>query len=550
MDKIRAVISGGEKPPVDTDNDHNTDFEADRKMPDLDIVVSKSQEFDPVTSHLVNDIMEDEYAAVHVEDDSPYPEVRAAVPSTDDPTLPQNTIRAWVIGLILTTVGCGMNMLFSFHSPSFAITTFVTSILAWPIGNFWAWIVPDWKIFGASLNPGPFNVKEHTIITIMANVSFGTGAAYATDILLAQNMFYKSNFGWGYNLLLIWSTQCIGFAFGGVLRRFVVDSPGAIWPLNLVTATFLTNMHINENHTANGWKISRLAFFVIVFVASFVWYWFPGYIFQALSYFSWITWIKPNNVIINQVFGSSSGLGMIPNNIALDWNQIAGYIGSPLIPPASVIATIFGSIVVIFWIVVPAIHYSNTWYSQYLPISSTGSFDRFQQTYNVSKIIDHKTLSFNEAEYKKYSPLFLSTTFAISYGLSFASILATITHTICFHGRDLIASLKAKEKPDVHNRLMKAYKPVPKWWYLVVFLVFFGMSIATVRAWPTEMPVWGLVFALIIAIIFLLPVAIIYAKTNIAVGLNVVTEFIVGFVLGGRPLCMMLFKACIRICRS
>ena len=550
MDKIRAVISGGEKPPVDTDNDHNTDFEADRKMPDLDIVVSKSQEFDPVTSHLVNDIMEDEYAAVHVEDDSPYPEVRAAVPSTDDPTLPQNTIRAWVIGLILTTVGCGMNMLFSFHSPSFAITTFVTSILAWPIGNFWAWIVPDWKIFGASLNPGPFNVKEHTIITIMANVSFGTGAAYATDILLAQNMFYKSNFGWGYNLLLIWSTQCIGFAFGGVMRRFVVDSPGAIWPLNLVTATFLTNMHINENHTANGWKISRLAFFVIVFVASFVWYWFPGYIFQALSYFSWITWIKPNNVIINQVFGSSSGLGMIPNNIALDWNQIAGYIGSPLIPPASVIATIFGSIVVIFWIVVPAIHYSNTWYSQYLPISSTGSFDRFQQTYNVSKIIDHKTLSFNEAEYKKYSPLFLSTTFAISYGLSFASILATITHTICFHGRDLIASLKAKEKPDVHNRLMKAYKPVPEWWYLVVFLVFFGMSIATVRAWPTEMPVWGLVFALIIAIIFLLPVAIIYAKTNIAVGLNVVTEFIVGFVLGGRPLCMMLYKACIRICRS
>ena len=542
MDKIRAVISGGEKPPVDTDNDHNTDFEADRKMPDLDIVVSKSQEFDPVTSHLVNDIMEDEYAAVHVEDDSPYPEVRAAVPSTDDPTLPQNTIRAWVIGLILTTVGCGMNMLFSFHSPSFAITTFVTSILAWPIGNFWAWIVPDWKIFGASLNPGPFNVKEHTIITIMANVSFGTGAAYATDILLAQNMFYKSNFGWGYNLLLIWSTQCIGFAFGGVLRRFVVDSPGAIWPLNLVTATFLTNMHINENHTANGWKISRLAFFVIVFVASFVWYWFPGYIFQALSYFSWITWIKPNNVIINQVFGSSSGLGMIPNNIALDWNQIAGYIGSPLIPPASVIATIFGSIVVIFWIVVPAIHYSNTWYSQYLPISSTGSFDRFQQTYNVSKIIDHKTLSFNEAEYKKYSPLFLSTTFAISYGLSFASILATITHTICFHGRDLIASLKAKEKPDVHNRLMKAYKPVPEWWYLIVFLVFFGMSIATVRAWPTEMPVWGLVFALIIAIIFLLPVAIIYAKTNIAVGLNVVTEFIVGYVLPGRPIAMMLFK--------
>ena len=126
---------------------------------------------------------------------------------------------------------------------------------------------------------------------------------------------------------------------------------------------------------------------------------------------------------------------------------------------------------VIFWIVVPAIHYSNTWYSQYLPISSTGSFDRFQQTYNVSKLSTIK-LYHSMKRNTKSTPFVLSTTFAISYGLSFASILATITHTICFHGRDLIASLKAKEKPDVHNRLMKAYKPVPEWWYLVVFLVF------------------------------------------------------------------------------
>ncbi|RCK59579.1 Sexual differentiation process protein isp4 [Candida viswanathii] len=535
-------INEKEHPAVTGDTPVGEDYEADRKVPNLDIVCSQSQEFDPVTSNLIKDIVDDEYAAVQVEDDSPYPEVRAAVPSTDDPTLPQNTIRAWVLGLILTTVGSGMNLLFSFHSPSFAITTFVTSILAWPIGRFWAWCIPDWKIFGVSLNPGPFNIKEHTIITIMANVSFGGGAAYATDILLSQNKFYNSDFGWGFALLLIWSTQCIGFAFGGLMRRFVVDNPSAIWPLNLVTATFLTNMHINENHQANGWKISRLAFFLITFVGSFVWYWFPGYIFQALSYFSWITWIKPDSVIINQVFGSSSGLGMIPNNIALDWNQIAGYIGSPLIPPASVIATIFASIVLIFWIVVPAVHYSNTWYSQYLPISSSGSYDRFQQSYNVSRIINSETLTFNEQAYKEYSPLFLSTTFAISYGLSFASILATITHTVCFHGREIYDQFRVKQKPDVHNRLMKAYKPIPEWWYGIVFLIFFGMSIAVVRAWQTEMPVWGLVVALLIGAFFLLPVAIIFAKTNIAVGLNVISEFIVGYAIPGRPMAMFLFK--------
>jgi hypothetical protein len=48
-----------------------------------------------------------------------------------------------------------------------------------------------------SLNPHPFNMKEHTIIVVMANASFAGGAAYATDILLAQEVFYKQFFGWG-----------------------------------------------------------------------------------------------------------------------------------------------------------------------------------------------------------------------------------------------------------------------------------------------------------------------------------------------------------------
>lgn len=32
------------------------------------------------------------------EEDSPYPEVRAAVANTDDPEMPSNTLRVWVIG--------------------------------------------------------------------------------------------------------------------------------------------------------------------------------------------------------------------------------------------------------------------------------------------------------------------------------------------------------------------------------------------------------------------------------------------------------------------
>lgn len=535
MDKIRAVLSNEKLAATE---EHKIGSSDDGE---LALVVSKSQEYDPTDNAIAAQISNDEYAAVHVEDDSPYPEVRAAVPSSDDPTVPQNTIRMWVIGMILTTIGCGMNTLFSFHSPAFSITTYVTSILAYPIGRAWDRVIPNKKIFGMELNPGPFNLKEHAIVTIMGSVSFGGGAAYATDILLAQNKFYNSDFGVGFALCAIWSTQIIGFSMAGMCRRILVEAPSAIWPSNLVSATFLTNMHINENHRANGWKISRLAFFATVFVCCFCWEFIPVYIWTGLQYFAWPTWIRPNNVKLNQVFGASSGLGLMP--ITFDWNQVAGYIGSPLIPPATTIITIFLSIVVIFWIVVPAVYFSNTWYSKYLPLSSSGSYDRYQSSYNVSRIVDKTTLSFKLKEYQEYSPLFISSTFAISYGLSFASIIATLVHTALFHGKDIIRQIKLKDKPDVHLRLMRQnYKGIPEWWYGIVFLGSFGLAIATIRAWNTEMPVWSLIVALLIAWVFLLPVGIIYSLTNIAVGLNVVTEFIIGYMIPGKPLAMMFFK--------
>ena len=52
---------------------------------------------------------------------------------------------------------------------------------------------------------------------------------------------------------------------------------------------------------------------------------------------------------------------------------------------------------------------------------SDNSFDNTGGSYDVTRILSNGTV-FDQAKYEAYSPLFLSTTFAISYGLSFASI--------------------------------------------------------------------------------------------------------------------------------
>lgn len=103
-------------------------------------------------------------------------------------------------------------------------------------------------------------------------------------------------------------------------------------------------------------------------------------------------------------------------------------------------------------------------------ISSRISFDRFGNSYDVSQIInDDATL--NIEKYKAYSPLFLSTTFAISYGLSFASITATITHTFLYFRKQIWVQSRRSmsEQPDIHARLMSKYPQVPEWWYMIIF---------------------------------------------------------------------------------
>lgn len=84
----------------------------------------------------------------------------------------------------------------------------------------------QFKLFGMpfSLNPGPFNMKEHTLIVVMANVNVAGGVAYATDTITAQRGFYKQDLGWGFNLLLCISTQMTGYGLAGVFRKVLV------WP--------------------------------------------------------------------------------------------------------------------------------------------------------------------------------------------------------------------------------------------------------------------------------------------------------------------------------
>lgn len=102
--------------------------------------------------------------------------MRAVVRNYDE-DVPVSTLRAWVIGMVLTTVCSGVNALFYLRYPVISIGPYVVQLVSYPMGVLWHKVMPDVTIgsgrFAVRVNPGPFNVKEHVLIVVMANAAFG-----------------------------------------------------------------------------------------------------------------------------------------------------------------------------------------------------------------------------------------------------------------------------------------------------------------------------------------------------------------------------------------
>lgn len=64
-------------------------------------------------------------------------------------------------------------------------------------------------------------------------------------------------------------------------------------------------------------------------------FWFPSYIFTALSTFSWMTWISPNNIHLTAVTGMSGGVGLNPWP-TFDWNNLTVWLTPLTIPTFSI----------------------------------------------------------------------------------------------------------------------------------------------------------------------------------------------------------------------
>ncbi|CAM0135682.1 hypothetical protein VKS41_005340 [Umbelopsis sp. WA50703] len=484
--------------------------------------------------HQKDDIKDEENASFdgHDEDNSPIEEVAAVVPNTDDPTIPVWTFRVFSLGIIFTALLAFVNQFFWYRAMALTLTPLIIQLVSFPIAKIMEKVIPRSRFF----NPGPFTMKEHVLITVMANCSYQT--SYAVDVITVQQLWYKQNIGWGGGFLLVMTTQLVGYGMAGVLRPYLVYPASMVWPSNLVNISLFRSLHIKDENWTGP---SRLKWFLMVFSGMFIYYWLPGYFFQVLTYFSWVCWIKPDNVVLSQLTGAQNGLGMLA--VSFDWSTITSYLLSPLIVPYWATANITVGFALISWCIVPILYYTNVWGAKAYPIVSEDLYTLGGDLWNNSMVLNPDN-TLNATAYEEYGPARLTVLFAFTYGIMFAGLTSVLTHTVLFHGKQIVQQYKRSrtDDEDVHMRLMKAYPEVPSWWYYTTYVVAFGISFGVIYAWPIELPWWGLILSLALSAIFILPIGIITAITNQTPGLNVITEFLIGFALPGHPIANVTFK--------
>ncbi|KAI9206271.1 OPT oligopeptide transporter protein-domain-containing protein [Polychytrium aggregatum] len=529
----------------------------------------------PATAKLESDEQEalgvssvDSDDAEQLDAHSAYTQFSSIIPTTDDPSIPCFTVRALVLAIFFSVLTSTVNVVLSFRTNAFSIPAYVAVIISYPIGIFLSKVVPDVRFrclgYENSLNPGPFSIKEHVLIYIMSN----SATPYGIDNVVGQVApIYLNDTSiqiWQ-SILWILATQCLGLGLAGMAREFLIKPAAMYWPGNMGILALFASFHdarMSAADSTSKHKMSRFKFFWIAFGAAMAWYFVPGFIAPALQMICILCFFRSGANSLVNIFGSASqGVGIL--TLTLDWSQFNGFI-SPLTSPFWANCVLLIGYIIWGWIVVPIAYVNNLWDAKFIGCPQPGpngcGFLNGNGLFNGSNLGQHlsghillnpTTFELDLNEYATAAPVHLGMTFIFVYAASFITISASITHVALWYGRDIVQQARVALKEvrfqssheDIHNRLMAAYPEVSNLAYLCIFLVSTALMFVVGLATPYKLQWWGIILAIAIGIIFIIPLTTITALSGQYIGLNVLTEFVIGLMIPGQLVPVMSFKS-------
>lgn len=166
-----------------------------------------------------------------VRDIPPY--VRNIVSFTDDPSLPTLTFRYFVLTIFFVVPGAFLSMMSHFRTTYAPYSIFFVQIASSYAGVWLADILPAWRVrmpftpWGFSLNPGPFSVKEHVLITLSAASGATYNLGYA-PVSMAE-LYFGQKVNPAVAIFFMWGIVWTGYSFAAIARQFLIYDPQYPW---------------------------------------------------------------------------------------------------------------------------------------------------------------------------------------------------------------------------------------------------------------------------------------------------------------------------------
>lgn len=394
----------------------------------------------------------------------------------------------------------------------------------------------------------------------------------AMSVLAVQKLYYNTRVTPIIGILLLLSTQLLGYGISGILRKSLVYPSIMLYPTAIPTASLLENLHRMDRRSSR----KRMKVFYIAFGCLFIWQAFPQYIMPVLAGVSVFCLSMRNDMFVTHLFGgvmANEGLGV--GSISLDWSAVGGH-GNPLWMPLQTLMNSFGGYLIGIFLYM-ALYYSNTWNAKSLPFLSPQMFSHKSTskkyiTYNQTAILDHR-FHVQESLLEKQGLPWLSSSYALGMTVMNMAIMAAITHMFIWHWPEMksafehvnLASLKKALNPrswdlkfwkhkapkisleeadriDPHYKLMQAYEDVPSWWFTAIWFVAAIVGFIASQVSGSNLEWWGFIVAILLAVVLIPPFAALTAMTGFYMNVEPLIQMIGAFMLPGRPIANLYFS--------
>ena len=248
--------------------------------------------------------------------------VRQMVSLTDNPELPTITFRYFVLSAIFVIPGAFLSQMSYFRTTQAPYSVFFVQIASHYAGHFLARVLPARPIrvpglrWSFSMNPAPWSIKEHVLITVTA----ASGATYNlgyTPIVLAE-LYYGERMNPAVAVFFMFAIVWIGYAFAALARQLLLYDPEYIWPQALMQTTLFETFRRTD--VSSPLARRQMKVFFLSLLGMVLWQFLPEYVFPFTSSLAFLCWVAPRNKIANFIGSGLGGMGFL--NLSLDWSNI------------------------------------------------------------------------------------------------------------------------------------------------------------------------------------------------------------------------------------